>query len=102
MIFRISTGRAGSPEDADRYATFLDTTVLPELRTLPGHRGACLLRRELDLLIVTRWESLDAIRAFAGEDIERAVFEPEAQRLLPSRDEQVKHYELVLDRPHDR
>lgn len=66
MIFRISTGRAGSPEDADRYATFLDTTVLPELRTLPGHRGACLLRRELDLLIVTRWESLDAIRAFRG------------------------------------
>ena len=102
MIFRISTGRARSVEDADRYAAFLDGTIFPELRALPGHRGAYLLRRvtdaQVDVMIITRWESVDAIRAFAGEDIEAAVFEPEARRLLPDRDDRVRLYEVVLDR----
>lgn len=100
MIFRISTGRARSVEDADRYATFLDNTVFPELRALPGHHGACLLRRPVDdgfdMMIITRWASIDAIRAFTGDDVEAAVFEPEARRLLPDRDDRVRHYEVVI------
>lgn len=102
MIFRVSTGRARCAEDADRYAAFLDSTVFPELRTLRGHHGAYLLRREIDshfeVMIITMWESIEAIRAFAGDDVEAAVFEPEARRLLPDREERVKHYEVVLDR----
>ena len=47
-------------------------------------------------MVITMWESLDAIRAFAGDDIEAAVFEPEAQRLLPNREDRVKHYEMFL------
>jgi heme-degrading monooxygenase HmoA len=100
MIFRISTGTAHSTADADRYAAFLDSTVFPELRALPGHHGAYLLRREIgahaEMMIITTWESIDAIRAFTGNDIEAAVFEPEAQRLLPDRDDRVKLYERVL------
>lgn len=99
MIFRMSTGTAHSAVDADQYATFLDSTVFPELRTLPGHHGAYLLRRAIgahqEMMIITIWESVDAIRAFAGEDVETAVFEPEARRLLPDRDERVKLYEVV-------
>lgn len=99
MIFRMSTGTAHSAADADRYTTFLDTRIFPELRALPGHRGAYLLRRQIgdhaEMVIITMWESIDAIRAFAGDDVEAAVFEPEARRLLPDRDERVKLYEVV-------
>ena len=100
MIFRISTGRALSRKDADQYAQFLEKTIFPELRELSGHKGAYLLRRSTssgeEMMIVSMWESLDAIRAFAGADIEAAVFEPEAKRLLPDREDCVKHYEMVL------
>jgi heme-degrading monooxygenase HmoA len=101
MIFRISTGKARTTADADSYAKFLETSVFPELLKISGHRGAYLLRRTVDsgeeMMIVTMWDSLDAIHSFAGEDVEAAVFEPEAQRLLPEREERVRHYEVVLD-----
>lgn len=100
MIFRISTGRARNGDDANEYAAFLYGTIFPELRMLSGYHGGYLLRRSTDngdeMMIVTMWASLDAIRAFAGEDIEAAVFEPEAKRLLPDREDRVKHYDVVL------
>lgn len=100
MIFRISTGRARNREDADEYASFLDGTIFPELRMVSGYHGGYLLRRSTDnaeeMMIITLWASLDAIRAFAGDDIEAAVFEPEAKRLLPDREDRVKHYDVIL------
>lgn len=101
MIFRISTGRANCTEAANQYTAFLDGTVFPQLRTISGHEGAYLLRRSQDagveMVIITIWDSLDAIGAFAGADIDAAIFEPEARRLLPDRDDRVRHYEVVLD-----
>ena len=47
--------------------------------------------------MVTRWTSIEAIRGFAGEDLERAVVEPEARALLVSFDERVQHRTIVLD-----
>jgi hypothetical protein len=47
---------------------------------------------------MTRFESLDALKNFAGDDYERAVVEPEARRLLSHFDERSAHYELVVDR----
>jgi heme-degrading monooxygenase HmoA len=89
-------------EDADAYARHLGETVFPQLTSLPGHRGAQLLRRESDggfeFLVLTAWESMKAVRGFAGDDPERAVVEPEARAVLSDFDESVRHYELVLPR----
>ena len=98
MIVRIWRGRATSA-NADAYHHHVTTTVFPALTGIPGHRGAYLLRREMDgeveFLAVTLWESLEAVRAFAGEDAEVAVVEPEARAVLSDFDEFVRHYELA-------
>jgi heme-degrading monooxygenase HmoA len=73
--------------------------VLPQLRRLDGYRGASLLRRETDgeveLIVITRWHSLDAVRAFACADIESAVVEDEAASVLSRYDERVRPYEVT-------
>jgi len=91
-----------SPESADAYEDFLRTTMFPSIHRLSGFIGADLLRRDLDgevaFITITRFESLEAVRAFAGDDYERAVIEPEARALLSRCDERSAHYEVVLDR----
>jgi heme-degrading monooxygenase HmoA len=72
---------------------------VPELRLLPSFAGAQLSRRELDdkvkFLVLTRWQSLAAIRAFAGADIEKAVVEPNTVAALMEFDKTVRHYEVL-------
>lgn len=89
------------PARLPRYAEFLRTRVLPALRVLDGYAGASLLRRdtdgEIEIVVVTRWRSLEAIRAFAGTDVEAAVVEPEAAALLTRYDTRVRHYEIVSE-----
>jgi antibiotic biosynthesis monooxygenase (ABM) superfamily enzyme len=91
-----------TPENADAYEEFLRTKMFPSIHRVPGYLGADLLRRvdgdEIAFITITRFESLDAVRSFAGEDHEQAVIEPEAQALLSRFDERSTHYELVLDR----
>ena len=98
MIVRIWRGMA-SRENADKYREHFATSVCPELATLDGHRGACLLRREaagsVEFLAVTMWESLDAIRAFAGDRPETAVVEPAARAVLAGFEEVARHYEVA-------
>jgi len=98
MIVRIWRG-AATAENADAYVRHLTGTVFPSLRGLPGHRGAHLLRRKtatgMEFLAVTEWESLEAIEAFAGKEIETAVVEPEARAVLSDFDSFVRHYERV-------
>ena len=75
----------------------------PELRELPGFAGAYLLRRDLDedgtveLTAHTFWESPEAIRAFAGDDITVAIVEPEAQAMLLDFDRTATHRSVVVD-----
>ena len=98
MIARVWRGRA-LPANADGYEQHFRGEVLPELKRLEGFRGASLLRREADGLVefvaVTRFDSLAAVRRFAGDDHERAVVAPAARRLLHDYDERVAHYEDV-------
>ena len=65
---------------ADAYLDHLRDETFPALRRLHGFLSASILRRDVPLgvefLIVTNWESLEAIRAFAGEDVETAVVPP--------------------------
>jgi heme-degrading monooxygenase HmoA len=85
--------------DADAYETLLRDTVLPALKHIQGYRGGYVLRRELEggeveFVVVNLFESLDAVKRFAGPDFAVAVFEPEARRLLSRIEPLAAHYEV--------
>ena len=86
-------------EDADAYVEYLEQTGMRAYRETPGNRGAWILRRpdgdRTEFVTLSFWESLDAVRAFAGEDPDRAVFYPGDERFLVAREETVTHFELV-------
>jgi heme-degrading monooxygenase HmoA len=102
MIVRTWSATATSA-GAESYSRYFAGTLLPQLRTLPGFEGAYLLRRDLgeegtvELTTHTFWESLEAIRAFAGDDVARSVVEPEAQAMLASFDPTAAHRTVVVD-----
>ena len=98
MITRIWHGYT-KPENADAYHQTLTTKILPGIHRVKGYHGTYLLRRELkeevEFITLTLWESLDAIREFAGQDYEIAVVPPEARTLLVRFDERSEHYGTV-------
>lgn len=99
MIARTWAG-ATRASDADAYLDYLHATGLAEYRATPGNRGVLALRRitgeRAEFLLLTLWDSEEAIRRFAGDEMERAVFYPEDDRYLVARDEKVRHYEVVF------
>jgi heme-degrading monooxygenase HmoA len=87
--------------DADAYERFLRTELFPAVAQLPGFHGARILRRpveheEEEFVTLTTFESLQAVRAFAGDDFESPVIEPEAERLLSRYERRAVHYETVV------
>jgi len=88
---------------AGHYSRYFADTLLPQLRKLPGFEGAYLLRRDLgedgtvELTTHTFWESPEAIRAFAGDDVAPSVVEPEAQAMLVDYDRAAAHRSVVVD-----
>lgn len=98
MILRMWKARS-TAEKSDRYIQHATGRVFPALRTIEGHRGAYLLRRAVDgvveLVVLTLWESMEAVRKFAGVEPEKAVVEPEARAGLTDFDETVTHFEVV-------
>ena len=98
-ILRLWKGRATAAKAGD-YVRHYSKTVFPEVQSLPGHRGAYLLRRSVDnsveFTVLTLWDSMDAVRGFAGPDPERAVVEPAARAALSDFDATVTHYEVVV------
>ncbi|HTD46178.1 MAG TPA: antibiotic biosynthesis monooxygenase [bacterium] len=99
MIARLWSARA-TPAGARAYAGHLRTHVLPAVKQVDGYAGAVLLEREVsaavEILVITWWQSLDAIRRFAGPDPEEAVVADDAAALLTAFDPRVRHYELVV------
>ncbi len=99
MIARTWRGVTAT-SDADSYVSYLEATGISEYRATPGNLGAMVLRRSLgettEFVTFSLWESLDAVRAFAGDDPERAVFYPEDDRYLVARDLTVDHYEVAV------
>ena len=99
MISRLWHGWT-TRENADAYETLLRTRILPGIHRVVGYRGAYLLRRDdgdsVEFVTITLFESMDAVRAFAGSDYEIAVVPPEARKLLSRFDERSKHYDTVL------
>ena len=102
MIVRMWHGRAKAA-NADAYEHFVTTRVFAKLPAIEGHRGAYLLKRpvgdEVEFIVVTLWDSIAAIRTFAGDAIDRAVVEPEARAILSSFDDVVRHFELAHGAP---
>lgn len=98
MIGRTWHGAVRS-EDAERYYQYLLDTGLRDYERTPGNRGVYVLRRaEGDVshfLLLTLWESWDAIRAFAGDDPEKARYYPEDERFLLELEPTVTHYEVL-------
>ncbi len=99
MISRVWHGWT-SRGNADAYERLLRTTILPGIHRVAGYRGADLLRRddgdEVEFVTVTHFDSMDAVRAFAGADYEKAVIHADARSLLTRYDERSTHYETVV------
>ena len=98
MITRMWRGWT-RPENADSYERFLLGELFPAMRDIAGFRGAEVLRRvdgdEVAFVTLTRFDSLDAVRAFAGDEYEVPVLEPTALELLSRYEPRALHYETV-------
>lgn len=92
--------------DSDRYAKYIEATGLRSFAETPGNLGALLLRRPTaetdepatEFLVVSFWDSMDAVKRFAGEVPEKARFYPEDDAFLVRRDLTVEHFEVVVRR----
>ena len=100
MIARMWRGSA-IRERVDDYVKHLEQSVIPELQQIDGFRGIYLLRRNLsddvEFVVLTLWESMEAIRKFAGENPEIAVVAPAARALFREYDAEVRHFEIALN-----
>jgi len=98
MISRQWRG-VSKPERAEAYVEHLRTETFPSLRKITGFLGASILRRPtqegVEFLIVTQWSSIEAIREFAGVEVEVAVVPADVQDMMVTYDETVRHYEVV-------
>ncbi len=103
MISRIWHGYT-APEKADAYENLLREEIFVgiENRNIAGFRGIQLFRRplgeEVEFITVMWFDSLEAVKAFAGEDYEIAVVPPKARAILQRFDERSQHYEVRIDR----
>jgi heme-degrading monooxygenase HmoA len=97
MIARIWHGTTEVAK-ADAYLEYLNTTGIPDYRNTKGNLGAYVLRRvendRAHFLTLSFWESLDAIKSFAGEDPEAARYYPQDKEFLLEFEPTVQHYEL--------
>lgn len=99
-IIRIWTGY-GTEAGVDRYCReHFPKSVLPHLRSINGFVEAKVLTRaaggEIEVVVATTWDSIDSVKAFAGDDYEHAVVEPAVRQLLTRFDDHVTHFSVAL------
>lgn len=98
MIARVWHGYT-RPEHADAYEAMLKPELLPGISKVKGYKGSYLLRRkageEVEFITIILWQSLDAIRAVAGDDYETAVIPQERRKYLARYDARASHYEIA-------
>jgi heme-degrading monooxygenase HmoA len=84
---------------AQAYVDHLRHDTFPALRKLEGFIDASILRRAVpdgvEFLVITHWDTLEAIAEFAGDDIEAAVVPPAVQAMMVDYDRTVRHYEAL-------
>lgn len=99
MIFRIWHGGT-TPENADIYENLLKKEIFPTIasKNISGYRGIQLLRRQLssevEFITIMQFDSLAAVKQFAGEDYEESYVPDKARNVLSRRDKRSQHYEL--------
>ncbi len=95
---RIWHGRVPTSK-ADAYRAFLNDRAIPDYKSVEGNRGVYILERRegavTHFLTLTFWESWEAVRRFAGEDVEAAKYYPEDEEFLLEFEPRVVHYEVV-------
>lgn len=98
MIARVWHGYT-KPEHADAYEAMLKPELLPGIGKAKGYKGSYLLRRkvgeEIEFITIMLWDSLESIRAVAGQDYETAVVPQERRKYLAHYDPKSAHYEVV-------
>src|ERR1700740_3018774 len=97
-IARIWSARA-TPENWPQYEQHFTNSVLPELREIDGYFSSNLRKRhngrEIEITVITMWDSWEAIASFAGADRETAVVAPSAAALLIDYDRRVRHCDVA-------
>ncbi len=100
MIVRARRGKTSVAKAPDHERHF-QTSVIPELKRIDGLLGATLHKQVgptgVEFLVLTRWKSMEAVRAFAGPNPDKAVVGPDAMAALIDYDRTVQHYEVVED-----
>ncbi|HXF84512.1 MAG TPA: hypothetical protein VNK49_03905 [Anaerolineales bacterium] len=102
MIARIWHGVTPASK-ADEYVEFLNKTGVKDYQAVEGNLGVYVLRRieggQAHFLTLTFWDSVEAIKEFAGEEYEKARYYPEDKDFLLEFEEQVAHYEVMFSAP---
>jgi heme-degrading monooxygenase HmoA len=100
MFIREWRGRAKQSEST-KYPEYFRKEVVSQLRGARGFEGGYLSQREIgdqvEFLVITRWQTMDAIREFTGSVAEHAVIDPGAMATLIAYDHSVRHYEVLED-----
>ncbi len=99
MMARIWSGRTHESK-AESYLSYLKKTGVKEYRSTKGNRGVYVLRRTIDgnveFTLISLWDSMEAIRRFAGPDVERAVYYPEDKDFLLELEPKVSHFQVMV------
>ena len=99
MIARVWKGLVPKAQ-SERYLDYLEATGVKDCRATGGNRGVWVLRRvgerHAEFLFISLWESLDVIRAFAGDDVEKAVYYPKDRDFLIEMTPRVEHFEVAV------
>ena len=98
MIARVWHGNT-KPENADAYESMLKPELLPGVGKVRGYKGSYLLRRdapdEVEFMTIMLWDSIDALRAFAGPNYGASIIPEERRKYLSRHDAKAVHYEIV-------
>ncbi len=98
MIARVWHGTT-TPENADPYESMLKPELLPGISKVPGFKGSYFLRRnvgnDVEFITILLWESIDALKAFAGPDYEVSIIPEDRRKYLKHHDEHAAHYEVI-------
>ena len=99
MIVRIWRGKTKKSTKGE-YFDYLKKTGIKDTSSTEGNKGVYVLRREKDgiseFLFLTLWDSIEAIKKFAGRDVEKAVYYPEDAKYLLELEPNVEHFEVLL------
>ena len=100
VIARVWFGRTKA-EDYDAYLEYLEESGVAELEGTPGNQGVMVLRRidgaEAEFGVISFWNSLDDVKAFASEEVDTARYFPNDKRYLLEFRPKLKHYEVAIE-----